>query len=107
MGKKAKMYKLILDFKKKIALFFVVSSSFKTKKTNYRQRAFFKIVKKMVDVSSTQILFIILTELLLSFFPFFQVSECRMYINEFPEVDDVVMAQVILFNQKAIQKRVS
>ena len=34
---------------------------------------------------------------LFDFAQFLKVSECRMYVNEFPEVDDVVMVQVLLF----------
>lgn len=34
---------------------------------------------------------------LFDFAQFLKVSECRMYVNEFPEVDDVVMVQVLRF----------
>ena len=30
-------------------------------------------------------------------FNFKKVSGCRMYVNEFPEVDEVVMVQVLVF----------
>ena len=39
----------------------------------------------------------IMSVCLFDFAQFLKVSECRMYVNEFPEVDDVVMVQVLLF----------